>query len=48
MMVFANESVVLCLVFTLMVYIMSRKPIENLAREIQEKRYAEKNGKADS
>ncbi len=30
MMVFAIESVVLCLVFTLMVYIMSRKPIQTL------------------
>ncbi len=29
-MVFAIESVVLCLVFTLMVYIMSRKPIQTL------------------
>ena len=29
-MVFVIESVVLCLVFTLMVYIMSRKPIQTL------------------
>lgn len=30
MMIFVIESVVLCLVFTLMVYIMSRKPIRTL------------------